>query len=119
MDVPKCVINAYRTGENNFACAVCVPNTLVDVHSGPVVNCAVTRREGGMLALCQPWSSSIINDLITGGAGTNTTDSYRRVATYFPNLRFLMILDAFQVLKRTVTAFLDTVRGPLHHNNII
>ena len=82
--------------EINFARALCVCNALEDVHGGPVVNCAVVRMEGGMMVLCPPWSSSIINnDLIMGGGGTNSTDSYRRVATYFPNLRFVIILDAF------------------------
>ena len=41
-----------RTGalpsEIDFARAVCVRNALVDVHGGPVVNCAVVRMEGGM-----------------------------------------------------------------------
>ena len=34
--------------EIDFARAVCVRNALVDVHGGPVVNCAVVRMEGGI-----------------------------------------------------------------------
>ena len=81
--------------EIEFTCAVCVGNALVDIPGGHVVNCGVVRMEGEILALRPPWSKLIINDLIMGGNGTNSTDFYRKVATYFLNLRILMILDAF------------------------
>ena len=79
-----------------------------------MVNCAVVRIEGRILALRPLWSSSIINnDWIIGGGRTNSTDSYRRVATYFPNLRTVIILDAFLAPNWSTTAFIEIIVGPL------
>ena len=98
----------------NFARAVCVRNALVDVHDGPVFNGAVARMEGGMLALPPPWSSAVINnDLIMGGGWYKLYGFLLSRTSLLPELEVRMILDAFLAPKRSATAFLETIGGPL------
>ena len=47
MDVPEGWF-ATVPSKIDVARTVCVLSTLVDIHGGPVVNCAVVRMEGGI-----------------------------------------------------------------------
>ena len=98
--------------EIDFACALCVGNALVDVHGGPVINCAVVRTEGGILALRPPWPSSIINGLIMWGV-VHTV--------WIPTVEYLLsgIIDYRTLsevdygLKKNCTQVIEGIQGPL------